>query len=224
MADMWELNGEAIEERVAFRAQVRDLVWRETKRRMSFLGFSEQEGPATPNAMAPTSAAAKTVHLAYLEVASEVGVAARELATDAATRSGRAGATYADLGEASGITRQAARKRWPEAVGTHWALYLLTGKKHHPRGMVVRVLRSSSKAIETGRTAVDEGALTEDGAVGAVVINAAREVVWACYFNDGTYAPEEITLPEDLQNVPAPGEDGHADWQQRWERHISSML
>ncbi|MFE3907416.1 hypothetical protein ACFXPY_46230 [Streptomyces sp. NPDC059153] len=223
MVDMWEIDSEGIEERVAFQAQVRDLVWHETKRRMSFLGFSEQEGPATPNALAPTSAAAKAVHLMYLEVATEVGNAARELAADAATRTGRAGASYADLGEASGITRQAARKRWPEAVGTRWALYLLTGKGH-PHGMAVQVLRSSSKAIEAGRTAVDEGALTEDGAVAAVVINAAREAVWACYFNDGTYAPEEITLPEDLQNVPAPGEEGHSDWLYRWEQHITRLL
>ncbi len=220
---MWDLDSEAIEERVAFQAQVRDLVWRETKRRMSFLGFSEQEGPATPNALAPTSAAAKAMHLTYLEVATEVGNAAKQLAADAATRAGRAAATYADLGEAAGISRQAARKRWPEAVGTYWALYLLTGK-HRPHGVAVQVLRSSSKAIETGRTAVDEGALTEDGAVGAVVINAAREAVWACYFDDGTCAPEEITLPEALQNVPAPGEDGHSDWLHRWEQHITRLL
>ncbi|GGU67793.1 hypothetical protein [Streptomyces daghestanicus] len=147
----------------------------------------------------------------YLEVATEVGDAARELAVDAATRAGRAGASYADLGGACGIARQAARKRWPEAVGTHWALYLLTGKSR-PHGMITQVFRSSGKAIETGRTAVDEGALADDGAVGAVVINATREVVWACYFNDGTYAPEEITLPEDLRTVPVPGSPEHADW------------
>ncbi|MFJ2272393.1 hypothetical protein ACIOHO_40210 [Streptomyces sp. NPDC087849] len=220
MVDMWDLDSEAIEERVAFRAQVRDLVWRETKRRM---GFTEQEGPATPNALSPTSRAAKAVHLAYLEVATEVGDAARALAIDVAARAGRAGASYADLGEASGITRQAARKRWPEAVGTHWALYLLTGKSH-PHGMAVRVLRSSSKAIETGRTAVDEGALTEDGAVGAVVINAAREAVWACYFNDGTYAPEEVALPEGLLTVPVPGSPEHGDWLHKFDQFITRNL
>ncbi|WP_236246973.1 hypothetical protein [Streptomyces sp. CC210A] len=223
MVDMWDLDSEAIEERVAFRAQVRDLVWRETKRRMRSLGFSEEEGPATPNALAPTSAAAKAVHLMYLEVATEAGTAARDLAADAAARAGRAGATYADLGEASGITRQAARKRWPEAVGTHWALYLLTGK-NRPHGRAVQVLRSSSKAIETGRAAVDEGALAEDGAVAAVVINSGRQAVWACYFNDGTYAPEEITLPDELQNVPVPSDEGHRDWQHRWEQHITRLL
>ncbi|MEU6444822.1 hypothetical protein [Streptomyces sp. NPDC047046] len=223
MVDVWELDSEGIEERVAFRAQVRDMVWRETRRRMSSLGFSEQEGPATPNALAPTSAAAKAVHLMYLEVATEVGDAARELAVDAATRAGRAGATYADLGEAVGITRQAARKRWPEAVGTHWSLYLLTGK-NRPHGMTTQVFRSSAKAIETGRTAVDEGALADDGAVGAVVINAAREAVWACYFDDGTWAPQETTLPEDLRTVPAPGSPEHGDWLHEWDQFITREL
>ncbi|MEW2347409.1 hypothetical protein AB0904_07035 [Streptomyces sp. NPDC006684] len=158
----------------------------------------------------------------YLEVATEAGDAGRELATDAAARAGRAGASYADLGSASGITRQAARKRWPEAVGTHWTLYLLTGKSR-PHGMAVQVLRSGTKAIETGRAAVDEGALAEDGAVGAVVINAAREVVWACSFSYDAYAPEEITLPEDLRNVPAPGEDGHTNGLHRWDQYLSNL-
>ncbi|WP_233436172.1 hypothetical protein [Streptomyces anulatus] len=223
MVDMWELDSESFEAQVAFRAQVRDLVWNETRRRVSFLGLSEDGGPTSPNALAPASAAAKVLHLAYLEVATEAGISARELANDAATRAGRAAASYAELGEAAGITRQAARKRWPEAVGTHWALYLLTGKRH-PHGRSVQVFRSSSKAIEAGRTAVDEGGLTDDGAVAAVVINSGRQAVWACYFNDGTYAPEEITLPEDLESVPAPGEGEHGDWQHRWERHITRLL
>ncbi|MET8647672.1 hypothetical protein [Streptomyces sp. NPDC004675] len=90
--------------------------------------------------------------------------------------------------------------------------------------MAVQVLRSSRKAIEIGRTAVGEGALAKDGAVGAVVINAAREAVWACYFDDGTYAPEEITLPEDLQHVPAPDEDVHSDWVHQWEQHMTRLL
>ncbi|MFJ4007700.1 hypothetical protein ACIPWL_30205 [Streptomyces sp. NPDC090023] len=222
MEDMWSLDSEAVEQRVAFKATVRDLVWRETRRRMSS-AFAEDGGPATPNALAPTSAAAKAVHLMYLEVATEVGDAARDLAADAAARAGRAAATYADLGEAAGISRQAARKRWPEAVGTHWTLYLLTGK-NHPHGMTTQVFRSSAKAIETGYSAVDDGSIVNDGAVGAVVIDAAREVVWACRLNDGTYAPEEITLPEDLLTVPVPGEEGHGDWLDRWVRHITRLV
>ncbi|MFE7216121.1 hypothetical protein ACFY0A_45360 [Streptomyces sp. NPDC001698] len=58
--------------RLAFRAQMRDLVWRETKKR---LGFGEDEGPATPNALAPTSAAAMHLHLMYLQVATEASEA-----------------------------------------------------------------------------------------------------------------------------------------------------
>ncbi|MFJ4633713.1 hypothetical protein [Streptomyces sp. NPDC088847] len=60
---------------------------------MSFSGFSKQEGPATPNALAPTSAAAKAMHLMYLEVATEAGNAALEPANDAAT-SRRAGCRH----------------------------------------------------------------------------------------------------------------------------------
>ncbi|MFF2411415.1 hypothetical protein [Streptomyces sp. NPDC058092] len=221
MTDMWELDSEAIEERIAFKAQVRDLVWRETKKRM---GIGEQEHPNTPNALAPTSARAKQLHLVYLQVATEVGDAAQQLATDAAARAGRAGGSYSELGEAAGgISRQAARKRWPDAVGTQWTLYLLTNKSH-PRGMAVQVFRSSGKAIENGRTAVDEGALTDDGTVAAVVIDSSRQVFWACSFNDGTWAPQEITLPEDLETVPGPGKDGHSDWLYRWEQHITRLL
>lgn len=40
-------------------------------------------------------------------------------------------------------------------VGTQWTLYTLTGKSR-PHGMATQVFRSSGKAIETGRTAVDE--------------------------------------------------------------------
>lgn len=127
------------------------------------------------------------------------------------------------MGEAAGITCQAARKRWPEAVGTHWALCLLTGK-NRPHGMTTQVFHSSGEAIGIGRAAVDEGALTDDGAVSAVVVNAAREAVRACYFNDGTWAPQEITLPEDLQTVPASGSAEHGDWLHKWDRFITRNL
>lgn len=158
-----------------------------------------------------------------LQVATEAGEAAQQLAADAAKRAGRARASYADLGLAAGITRQAARKRWPDTVGTQWVLYLLTGKSH-PRGMATIVFRSSEKAVQIGLTAVDEGALADDGAVAAVVIDSAREVVWACRFNNDTLSPEEITLPGDLQTVPATGEAGHFDWTHRWEQHVTKCL
>ncbi|MFE1989170.1 hypothetical protein [Streptomyces mirabilis] len=51
-----------------------------------------------------------------------------------------------------------------------------------------------------------------------------RQAVWACSFNDGTWTPEEITLPEDLLTVPAPGEAGHGDLLHRWEQLISKRL
>ncbi|MFE1908466.1 hypothetical protein ACFW96_33130 [Streptomyces gardneri] len=83
-------------------------------------------------------------------------------------RAGRAGASYAELGEAAGgLSRQAARKRWPEAIGTDWTLY-------QPRGRATTLCRSEEKAFERGRTAVD------DGAIAAATVNSAREVVWAC--------------------------------------------
>lgn len=220
MTDMWDLDSEAVEERVAFAAQLRELVWRETKKRV---GLGEQQGPHSPNALAPTSAAAQAVHLMYLEVAAQVGDVAQRLAAEAASRAGRAGASYADMGLATGISRQAARKRWPDAVGTQWTLYTLTGKSR-PHGMTTQVFRSIGKAIETGHTAVDEGALADDGAVGAVVINSAREAVWTCYFNHGTWAPEEITMPEELLNVPAPGSPEHGDWLHKWDQFITRNL
>ncbi|MFF7903796.1 hypothetical protein ACFZCV_34325 [Streptomyces sp. NPDC007920] len=69
---------------------------------------------------------------------------------------------------------------------------------------------------------MDGGALADDGAVAAVVIDSARQVVWACRLNAITWAPEEITLPDELQPVPATGEDGRTDWLHRWEQHITS--
>ncbi|MGW0694877.1 MULTISPECIES: hypothetical protein [unclassified Streptomyces] len=220
MVDMWSLDSEAIEERVAFAAEVRNLIWSETRKRM---GLNGQQGPATPNAIAPTSAAAKQLHLVYLQVATEVGDIAQRLASEAAARAGRAGANYAELGEyAGGISRQAARKRWPDAVGTQWTLYLLTGKSH-PHGMSVSVFRSSGKAIDAGRTAVDDGALTDDGAIAATVVDSSRHAMWACSFNDGTWGPEEITLPEELQTVPPTGQAGHTDWLHQWEQHITRL-
>ncbi|MFD3663162.1 hypothetical protein ACFWVF_21635 [Streptomyces sp. NPDC058659] len=168
--------------------EVRDMVWRETRRRM---GYGEGKGPSTVNGLAPTSAAARRLHLVYMEVATEAGVAARHLVDGAAARAGRAGASYAQLGEAAGdLSRQAARKRWPEAVGTHRVLYTITGKEP-PHGRATTLYRSAEKAVERGRTAVDEGALADDGAIAAVVINSAREVVWACWFNDAIWGPEE---------------------------------
>lgn len=218
MTDLWNLAGNGIEERTAFAAEVRDMVWRETRRR---LGYGEGKGPHSVNALAPASAAARRLHLAYMEVAAEAGSVARQLVDDAAVRAGRAGASYTELGEAvGGLSRQAARKRWPEAVGTHWVLYTITGKEP-PHGRATSLYRSKDKAIERGRTAVDEGALDDDGAIAAVVVNSGREVEWACWFNDAIRGPEETELPEDLRSVPAPEAPEHTDWQWRWEQFVA---
>ncbi|MFD9053262.1 hypothetical protein [Streptomyces zaomyceticus] len=215
MSDLWHFTDVGDEERDRFAVKVREMVWYETRRR---LGYGEGKGPHSVNALAPTSAAARRLHLVYLEVAAEVGSAARQLVDDAAARAGRAGASYAELGEAAGgLSRQAARKRWPEAVGTHWVLYTITGKQQ-PRGRATTLYRSKAKAIERGRTAVDEGALADDGAIAATVVDSAREVVWACRFNDAIWGPEETELPENLRSVPAPETPEHADWHWRWEQ------
>lgn len=219
MTDLWNLAGNGIEERTAFAVKVRDMAWHETRRR---LGYDDGKGPHSVNALAPTSAAAKRLHLVYLEVAAEIGSAARQLVDDAATRAGRAGASYAELGEAAGgLSRQAARKRWPEAVGTHWVLYTITGKQQ-PRGRTTTLYRSEAKAIELGRTAVDEGALADDGAIAAAVVDSGREVVWACRFNESIWGPEETELPESLRSVPVPEAPEHTDWQWRWEQFVAS--
>lgn len=89
--------------------------------------------------------------------------------------------------------------------------------------MAVQVLRSSSKT-RPGAPPWTRAPRAEDSAVSAVVGEGAREAVWACCFNDGTCAPEEITLLEDLQNVPVPGEDGDSDWLYWWEQRITRLL
>ena len=54
--DLGPRAGGGIEERTAFAAEVRDMVWRETRRRM---GYVEGKGPHSVNALSPTSAAAR---------------------------------------------------------------------------------------------------------------------------------------------------------------------
>ncbi|MFI6530678.1 hypothetical protein [Streptomyces uncialis] len=54
--------------------------------------------------------------LAILRVLREVGPAAERLASRRAKKTGERGTTYTQLGQAWGITRQAARSRWPGVV------------------------------------------------------------------------------------------------------------
>ncbi|WP_351236375.1 hypothetical protein [Streptomyces sp. NPDC002133] len=53
--------------------------------------------------------------------------------------------------------------------------------------------------------------------------SVAREAVWACSFDDGTRGPEEITLPEALQTVPATGQARRAGWLHQWEQHVTRL-
>ncbi|MFG3229884.1 hypothetical protein ACGF07_34565 [Kitasatospora sp. NPDC048194] len=55
-------------------------------------------------------------NLAALRVLREVAAEVESMASETAHRAGRRGATYPQLGTAWGVTRQAARSRWPKAV------------------------------------------------------------------------------------------------------------
>lgn len=57
-------------------------------------------------------------NLSALRILREVAGTVDGMAAEAANRAGRGGATYPQLGTAWGITRQAARNRWPDAVKT----------------------------------------------------------------------------------------------------------
>jgi hypothetical protein len=58
----------------------------------------------------------RPTNLARLRVLREVGSAAERIASRVAEKAGQQGATYPQLGQAWGITRQAARSRWPGVV------------------------------------------------------------------------------------------------------------
>ncbi|MFI9031137.1 hypothetical protein [Streptomyces sp. NPDC053560] len=57
-------------------------------------------------------------HLARLRALREVRTAAEALADEAAAEAGLRGASYPQLGNAWAITRQGARKKWPQASGS----------------------------------------------------------------------------------------------------------
>ncbi|WP_345365626.1 hypothetical protein [Actinoallomurus liliacearum] len=58
----------------------------------------------------------RPTNLARLRLLREVGPAAERIASLAAKNAGKYGTTYPQLGQAWGITRQAARSRWPGVV------------------------------------------------------------------------------------------------------------
>ncbi|MBM0235672.1 hypothetical protein JNW91_30245 [Micromonospora sp. STR1_7] len=62
------------------------------------------------------STSGKRIHLRQLTALVVIRAAAEELANTAASEAARCGANYPEIGEASGMTRQAARVRWPGLV------------------------------------------------------------------------------------------------------------
>jgi hypothetical protein len=60
----------------------------------------------------------KRSHLAMIAVSEQVRRLAEDIAAASAEEAARFGAGYPELGEAAGISRQAARKRWPDIATT----------------------------------------------------------------------------------------------------------
>ncbi len=95
-------------------AELDDVAWRTAER------ISVRLGRTSGNVPEQTRESMRTMpdlQLSRLRVLREISTAVDELANRAACHAGAVGATYPQLGEAWGISRQAARKRWPGVVG-----------------------------------------------------------------------------------------------------------
>lgn len=73
-------------------------------------------GRLAPPDQTPDAWEERRAHLAHLHALSVIQEWAATVMSGAAEAAGQAGASYADLGRAVGISKQAARKRWPEAL------------------------------------------------------------------------------------------------------------
>jgi hypothetical protein len=218
MGDMRQ--GDETEQRVTHAAQVREFIWREAKRRE---GLDERQHPHSPNALRPDSPATKRLHLRHLEVAAEHARLAQELMEEIAVRAGRSGASYPEMGVAAGVTRQAARNRWPQAVGRRWHLYTMTGREH-PHGAGTAFFRGRDKAVQTGWDAVRKGESASGGEVAATVTDSERRVVWSCVFDPVAYDAVPIELPENLTTVPTGGGQDYQMWFHRWTQFVDAEL
>lgn len=216
---MWLSDG-GEEGRVGFVTALQHLLWAEAKRRED---IPADRHPHSVNALRPDSPAARRLHLRHLEVAAECESVAEQVMEDAAARAGRAGASYPEMGAAAGITRQAARNRWPQAVGTRWTLYTLTGRQH-PHGFGAVTTRSRDKAVTTGWDAVREGDAATGGVLAAVVYDSERRVVWACLFDPAEYDAVTVEVPEDLVLVPAGSDEDHRAWTGRWAQFVDAEI
>ncbi|MFD4693266.1 hypothetical protein [Streptomyces sp. NPDC058463] len=217
--DMWLSDG-GEEDRVGFATALQNLLWAEAKRRE---GIAADEHPHSVNALRPDSPAARRLHLRHLEVAAECGEIAEQVMEGAAARAGRAGASYPEMGAAASITRQAARNRWPQAVGTRWYLHTLTGRQQ-PHGAATVMTRSRDKAVTTGWDAVRKGDAAAGGAVAALVCDSERRVVWACLFDPAEYDAVTIEAPDDLIDVPAGDDEDHPAWTGRWAQFVDAEI
>ncbi|MFC8226345.1 hypothetical protein [Streptomyces sp. NPDC057287] len=203
-----------------FVTALQELLWSEAKRRE---GIAADEHPHSASALRPESPAARRLHLRHLEVAAECGEVAEQVMKDAAARSGRAGASFPEMGAAAKITRQTARNRWPQAVGTRWSLHTLRGRQH-PHGTDTVMTRSREKAVIAGWDAVRKGDAATGGVLAALVSDSEHRVVWASLFDPAEYDAAVIEVPDDLVDIPVGDGEAHQAWTDRWALFVAAEV
>ncbi|MER5556271.1 hypothetical protein ABT001_32235 [Streptomyces sp. NPDC002793] len=217
--DVWVDDGER-DEGVGFVTALQDLLWAEAKRRE---GIPADGHPHSVDALRPESPAARRLHLRHLEVAAECGEIAERVMKEAAARAGRAGASYPEMGAAARITRQSARNRWPQAVGTRWTLHTLTGRQP-PHDTDTVMTRSREKAVITGWDAVRKGDAATGGVLAAVVSDSEHRVVWASLFDPAEYDAVVVEVPDDLVDIPSGDSEAHQAWADRWALFVAAEI
>ena len=217
---MW-LALDGAKERPDLGQQIRDAIWLDTRRLAGLLGEAQ---PSTPNAMSPTSPAARRLHLLHLYVATAYTEAGQQIAKEAAERAGRAGAGFPELGEAAGISRQAARKRWPTAAGTIWRTHFLGGRLG-AREVTTASVRSREQAVSRARYAVQQGLSSPDGDAAAVVTDSTGTVVLALVADHELYDAAEVALPDHLTVMPKdPDSPERRTWMDGWRTFVDKEL
>ncbi len=96
------------EERNGLTDDLHRVIWTWTRR---VLDLEPTQPPLLPGD-GPDGTRLKS-HLAMIALSEQVRRVAERIAASSAEEAVRLGAGYPDLGEAAGISRQAARKRWP---------------------------------------------------------------------------------------------------------------
>jgi hypothetical protein len=93
------------------RTHVADLAWEWARRG---LGIGPDDPPVSEFDTDVPVELQRAVRLKLLAVLEQIRVTAETQARDTARLAAQAGADYSDLGEACGLTRQGARRRWPD--------------------------------------------------------------------------------------------------------------